>query len=91
MRAGYLLTGYRIYGVVIRLKYKEVRLRVLRLVSAAPCQQIQENLHGIIEKLQSGNILYTGAFPAISAVNRAGETWECSHANVGSGSHSNLI
>ncbi len=28
-----------------------VRLRVLRLVSAAPCKQIQKNLYGLIEKL----------------------------------------
>ena len=28
-----------------------VRLRVLRLVSAPACRQIQENLHGLIEKL----------------------------------------
>ncbi len=36
------------------LEVQEVRLRVLRLVSAALCEQIQENLHGLIEKLRYG-------------------------------------
>ena len=46
----YLLTGYRIYGVVRRLK-RVVHLRIPRLVSAVPCNQIQENLHELIEQL----------------------------------------
>ncbi len=33
------------------LEVQEVRLRALRLVSAAPCKQFQGNLHGLIEKL----------------------------------------
>ena len=48
----YLLTGRRIYSVV--------SLCVLRLVSAPACKQIQENLHGLIEKLLFTAITYQG-------------------------------
>ena len=44
------------------LEVRVVRLCVLCFVSAAPCKQIQENLHGLIEKLLDGmvNPLFTG-------------------------------
>ena len=38
------------------LEVQEVRLRVLCLVSATPCKQIQKNLCGFIEKLHNSNI-----------------------------------
>ena len=76
----FTVTAYRILHLLRRsltltcqaLEVQEVRLRALRLVSAAPCKQLQENLHGLIEKLQFAGIVpfiawmksyFSGAFP----------------------------